>query len=57
MLNWITKSPIIAMYQALQTMQPRWYVEIGTPRGPGWITGTDLRSLCGYPCTSLLGTE
>lgn len=43
MLNWITKSPIIAVYQELQTIQPRWYVEIGTPQGPGWLRGTDLR--------------
>ncbi len=37
-----TPSPMIAMYQALWARHPKWYVEIGQPRGPGWIPGTAL---------------
>jgi len=50
----IEESPIIAVYQALQAMQPRWYVEIGRPRGPGWMTGTDLQMASAGPLHALL---
>src|SRR5215510_15589673 len=29
-----TPSPIIAIYQTLWAMHPKWHVEIGQPRGP-----------------------
>jgi len=35
-------------------MHPGWYVEIGRPRGPGWITGTDLRTASAGPLHDLL---
>src|SRR5262245_13474295 len=35
-------------------MQPKWYVEIGTPRGTSWITGTDLCTASGDPFNALL---
>ena len=50
----IEESPIIIVYQALQAMQPRWYVEIGRPRGPGWMTGTDLQMASAGPLHALL---
>jgi hypothetical protein len=48
------KSPISVVYQELQALQPRWYVEIGMPQGPGWITGTDLRIANAGPLNALL---
>jgi ferric iron reductase protein FhuF len=48
-------SPIIAMFQALQAMRPHWYVEIGQPRGTGWIPGTALVTAREGPFQALLG--
>lgn len=47
-------SPIVAIYQALQAMQPTWYVEIGEPHGPGWMRGTALRTASEGPFHVLL---
>jgi len=47
-------SPIIAMYQELQTIRPNWYVEIGQPRGTGWILGTALMTAREGPFNALL---
>ncbi len=48
------RSPITAIYQELRARQPKWYVEIGTPRGTGWIKGTDLRTASEGPFNALL---
>jgi ferric iron reductase protein FhuF len=48
------RSPIIAVYQELQAMQPTWHVEMGTPRGTGWITGTELCTASAGPFQALL---
>jgi ferric iron reductase protein FhuF len=47
-------SPIIAIYRELQGVHPNWHVEIGEPRGKGWIVGTDLRTAVHGPFTALL---
>jgi ferric iron reductase protein FhuF len=47
-------SPIIAIYRELQGVHPNWHVEIGEPRGKGWIRGTDLRTAVHGPFTALL---
>jgi ferric iron reductase protein FhuF len=49
-----TPSPMIAMYQALWARHPKWYVEIGQPRGPGWIPGTALMTAREGPFQALL---
>ena len=47
-------SPIMAIFHELRAMNPKWYVEMGRPRGPGWITGTDLLTATGGPLNALL---
>jgi len=47
-------SPIISIYRELQRVHPNWHVEIGEPRGQGWIRGTDLRTAVDGPFTALL---
>ncbi len=47
-------SPMIAMYQALSARHPKWYVEIGQPRGPGWMPGTALMTASEGPFQALL---
>jgi ferric iron reductase protein FhuF len=47
-------SPIIGIYRELQGVHPNWHVEIGEPRGKGWIRGTDLRTAVRGPFTALL---
>ena len=47
-------SPIIATYRELQAIRPNWYVEIGHPRGTGWIDGTDFRTAIEGPFNTLL---
>jgi ferric iron reductase protein FhuF len=49
-----TPSPMIAMNQALWARHPKWYVEIGQPRGPGWIPGTALMTAREGPFQALL---
>jgi len=49
-----TPSPIIAIYQTLWAMHPKWHVEIGQPRGPGWIPGTALLTTREGPFHALL---
>jgi len=49
-----TPSPIIAIYQALRSMHPKWDVEIGQPRGRGWIPGTALVTAEEGPFQALL---
>jgi hypothetical protein len=49
-----TPSPMIAMYQALWARHPKWYVEIGQPRGPDWIPGTALMTAGEGPFQALL---
>jgi hypothetical protein len=48
------QSPIIAIYNALRAMHPKWDVEIGQPRGTGWIPGTDLMTAREGPFHTLL---
>lgn len=48
------ESPILSIYQALQVRQPRWYVEMGVPDGPGWIRGTALCTASAGPFQALL---
>jgi hypothetical protein len=33
---------MMAIYQALRARHPKWHVEIGKPRGTGWIPGNAL---------------
>jgi hypothetical protein len=47
-------SPIIAIYQELWARHPKWYVEIGRPRGTGWIPGTALMTAREGPFQALL---
>ena len=47
-------SPMIAMYQELWARHPKWYVEIGQPRGTGWIPGTALMTAREGPFQALL---
>jgi hypothetical protein len=47
-------SPIVSIYQALKTIHPNWYVEIGKPTGASWLTGTDLRTASEGPFNVLL---
>ncbi|HTE46587.1 MAG TPA: hypothetical protein VK636_15145, partial [Gemmatimonadaceae bacterium] len=47
-------SPIVEIYSALRALDARWGVEIATPSGPGWITGTDLRIATVGPFRELL---
>lgn len=47
-------SPIIAIYDELRMMQPKWDVVIGNPREPGWITGTDFLTATEGPFSALL---
>jgi ferric iron reductase protein FhuF len=49
-----TPSPMIAMYQELRARHPKWYVEIGQPRGKGWIAGTALMTAREGPFLELL---
>src|SRR5262245_10201606 len=48
-------SPIVSILQALRARQPKWSVEIGQPRGPGWIPGTALMTATEGPFRELLG--
>ena len=47
-------SPIVSIYRKLQALHPNWYVEIGQPRGAGWIAGTELRTALQGPFNVLL---
>jgi ferric iron reductase protein FhuF len=47
-------SPISEVYQELQALRPQWYVEIGEPRGTGWIRGTALQTTSRGPFQVLL---
>jgi ferric iron reductase protein FhuF len=47
-------SPVVAIYDALREMNASWSVDIGTPSGPGWIEGTDLRDASRGPLRELL---
>lgn len=47
-------SPIVSIFHALQTLNPKWYVEMGRPHGPGWIAGTDLLTASEGPFKALL---
>jgi hypothetical protein len=49
-----TPSPVVAMYQALQARNSRWCVEVGQPRGPGWMPGTALLTATESPFQALL---
>jgi hypothetical protein len=49
-----TPSPMVAMYQALRARHPKWDVEIGQPRGPGWIPGTAWLTATEGPFQALL---
>ena len=48
-------SPIVSILQALRARQPKWSVDIGQPRGPGWIPGTALVTATEGPFQELLG--
>ncbi len=50
----IGPSPVVAMYDALRTLNASWNVEITTPFGPGWIVGADLHSAVTGPLHELL---
>jgi ferric iron reductase protein FhuF len=47
-------SPLMSMFQALRARQPKWAVDIGQPRGPGWIPGTALMTAREGPFQALL---
>jgi hypothetical protein len=47
-------SPVAAIYDALRATNASWSVDIGTPSGPGWITGTELRDASSGPFHALL---
>jgi hypothetical protein len=47
-------SPITSIYRELRGVHPTWHVEIGEPRGTGWIRGTDLRTAVQGPLSALL---
>jgi hypothetical protein len=47
-------SPIITMYQTLQARYPQWSVEMGQPRGRGWIPGIGLMTAREGPLQVLL---
>jgi ferric iron reductase protein FhuF len=47
-------SPIISIYRELRGVHPTWHVEIGEPRGTGWIRGTELRTALHGPFSALL---
>ncbi len=46
--------PLIAVYQALRAMHPKWHVEIGRPRGTGWIPATAFTTAREGPFATLL---
>src|SRR5262245_49045974 len=48
-------SPMIAVYQALRAINPKWEVEVGWPRGPGWMPGTALMTAQEGALQALLG--
>jgi hypothetical protein len=47
-------SPIVFILQALWARQPKWAVDIGRPRSPGWIPGTALMTATEGPFQGLL---
>jgi hypothetical protein len=47
-------SPIIAIYQELWARHPKWHVEMGQPRDPGWLPGTALMTASEGPFQALL---
>ncbi len=50
-------SPVTAIYERIQAIQPGLTVEIGRPRaasGDGWVSGTDLRNASAGPFHDLL---
>src|SRR5919108_229781 len=47
--------PLVSIVQALRARQPKWAVDVGRPRGPGWIAGTALMTATEGPCHGLLG--
>ena len=47
-------SPMVAMLQALRVRQPTWDVDIGQPRGPGWVPGTAWLTATEGPFQALL---
>jgi len=47
-------SPIVEIYDALRALNASWSVDVGTPSGPGWISGTDLREASTGPVHELL---
>jgi len=49
-----TVSPIVEMYDALRALDASWNVEVGTPSGPGWIAGAELRDAAAGPFNDLL---
>lgn len=36
------RSLLVAVYEELRAFRSKWHVEIGNPRGTGWIAGTDF---------------
>jgi ferric iron reductase protein FhuF len=48
------RSPVAMIYDALRATNASWSVDIGTPSGPGWITGTELRDAAAGPFNALL---
>jgi hypothetical protein len=48
------ESPIVEAYEALRPLNASWAVGVGTPTGPGWIAGTDLRTAASGPFHDLL---
>jgi hypothetical protein len=47
-------SPIVAIFHELRALNPKWYVEMGRPHGPGWITGSDFLTATEGPFEALL---
>lgn len=47
-------APFVAMYRTLAAVNPLWRVDLGTPTGPGWIRGADLRQADAGPFHAFL---
>lgn len=50
----MSSSPVEEAFAALRSLNASWNVAVGTPQGPGWIQGAELRNAAHGPFNDLL---